>query len=226
MSLRFNGIHESSGGLKCGYDAGRDSNDQKRIVDNMLRTWIVEPDVWLVSDFLGDDDALAALHRINDEVRWRQHIIRMFGREIPSPRLTAFQGDDRIQYSYSGITLEAAPWSPAVADVRGRMEDVVGRPFNSVLINKYRDGSDSMGWHADDENELGQEPVIASVSLGDARRFLLRNNETGVKRETMLTSGSLLVMGGRSQHDWKHAVPKTKRDVGERINLTFRQISC
>lgn len=203
-----------------------DFNAQKRIVDNMLRTWIIEPDVWLVDGFVSENEVSGIMRRIDEEARWRQHVIRMFGREIPSPRLTAFQGDDGVRYSYSGLTLDAAPWSPSVGAIRDRVEEVVGHGFNSVLINKYRSGSDSMGWHADDEKELGEEPVIASVSLGGERRFVLRNNETGEKRETTLSSGSLLVMGGRSQHDWKHAVPKTKKDVGVRINLTFRQISC
>lgn len=195
----------------------------------MLRTWIVEPDVWLIRDFLPDGEARSSMQRIDGEADWRRHAIRMFGREILSPRLTAYQADEGVRYSYSGITLEPAEWTPAVAEIRQRVEEVVDRPFNSVLINKYRGGSDSMGWHADNEDELGEEPVIASVSLGAERRFLLRENETGENVETTLMSGSLLVMGGRSQHDWKHSVPKTKKDVGPRINLTFRlvrPISC
>lgn len=190
----------------------------------MLRTWIIEPDVWLRRSFIPAGEAHDMMRRIDEEADFRRHVVRLFGREIPSPRLTAYQADEGVSYSYSGITLEPAGWTPAVTELRRRVEEEVGRPFNSVLVNKYRGGDDSMGWHADDEKELGNEPVIASVSLGAERRFLLRANDTGEKIEVLLTSGSLLVMGGRSQHDWKHAVPKTKKDVGPRINLTFRKI--
>lgn len=190
----------------------------------MLRTWIVEPDVWLTRDFLSEENAGEYLRRIIDEADWRRYAVRMFGREIPSPRLTAWQAEDGVTYSYSGITLRSVPWTSAVNEIRARVEKETGERFNSVLINRYRHGSDSMGWHADDERELGEKPVIASVSLGAERRFLLRHNGTGEKVETVLPSGSLLVMAGRSQHDWKHAVPKTKKDIGTRVNLTFRQI--
>lgn len=164
------------------------------------------------------------MRRIDNEADWRCHVIHMFGREIPSPRLTAYQADEGVEYAYSGIKLDPAEWTPAVGEIKRRVEEAVGRSFNSVLVNKYRGGDDSMGWHADDEKELGEEPVIASVSLGAERRFLLRANESGEKVETLLKPGSLLVMGGRSQHDWKHSVPKTKKDVGPRINLTFRRV--
>ncbi|NNF04365.1 MAG: alpha-ketoglutarate-dependent dioxygenase AlkB [Rhodothermales bacterium] len=190
----------------------------------MLRTWIVEPDVWLAESLFSENEAVRLFRAVDREAAWRTHVVRMFGRQIPSPRRTAWQSDEGVTYSYSGITLESAPWTDAVMEIRLGVERATGERFNSALINKYRNGSDSMGWHADDEKELGDEPLIASVSLGGARRFLLKHNETGERVDLVLPSGSLLVMGGRSQHFWKHALPKTKKDVGSRINLTFRRI--
>jgi alkylated DNA repair dioxygenase AlkB len=123
---------------------------------------------------------------------------------------------------YSGLRLEPAPWTPELCDLRHRLEVRLGRPFNSVLANLYRSGADSIGWHADDEPCFGLNPVIASISLGAARRFLLRHRQRGETREWELTPGSLLVMAGTTQRDWKHSVPKTSRPAGERINLTYR----
>lgn len=192
----------------------------------MLTSWIIEPDVWLAESLFSENEAEELFAMVDAEADWKQYSIRMFGRKILSPRMTASQSDEGVSYSYSGITLEPAPWTSAVSRIRARVEKAAGERFNSALINKYRGGADSMGWHADDEKELGEEPVIASVSLGAERRFVLRHNDTGKKIETVLRSGSLLVMGGRSQHDWKHALPKTKKDVGTRINLTFRRIGA
>jgi alkylated DNA repair dioxygenase AlkB len=177
--------------------------------------------------FLDEREADELLRLLHEQVRWEQHHVRIYGRQVPSPRLSAWSGDAGITYAYSGMVLRAEGWTPALAELRARVEATSRRVFNSVLLNRYRSGADSMGWHADDEAELGPEPCIASVSLGATRRFRLRHR----RRKDLdpvaidLEHGSLLLMSGQTQAHWRHAVPKTKRPVGERINLTFRNIT-
>lgn len=159
------------------------------------------------------------------EVAWEARALTMFGRVIEQPRRIAFQGDDGVVYRYSNDDYHAAPWHPAVAALRDRLEDDYGTPFNSVLLNLYRDGRDGMGWHADDEPELGDRPMIASISLGAVRRFVLRSRAGPARKiDLALAPGSLLLMAGDLQQRWQHQVPKTARPVGPRINLTFRRI--
>lgn len=158
-------------------------------------------------------------------IAWHTHRIRMFGKWVDSPRLSCWIGDPDARYRYSGTTLEPHLWPGALLPLRARLRQELGIDFNSVLANLYRDGRDAMGWHSDDEPELGPEPVIASISLGAARRFVLRRrDDPAVRCEFVLEPGSLLVMRGRSQRDWQHALPRTARPVGPRINLTFRQV--
>lgn len=146
----------------------------------------------------------------------------MFGRRVAEPRLTDYCGD--LPYVYSGRLLEPRPWPAAVAMLRDRLREETQAGFNHMLANFYRGGSDGMGYHADDEPELGLDPVVATVSLGQARRFLLKARGSGAVRELELGHGSLLVMGGALQHEHKHAIPKTKRALGPRLSLTFRRI--
>ena len=167
------------------------------------------------------DQLLATLWR---EVPWRAQHIQLFGRQVLQPRLIAWSADPGVRYSYSGLRLEATPWHPAVQALRERLETGLHHRFNSVLLNAYRDGRDSMGWHADDEPELGPQPVIASLSLGEQRRMLVRHARGGRSRGLDLESGSLLLMHGNSQSDYRHAIPKTARAVGLRVNLTFRLV--
>ena len=158
-----------------------------------------------------------------EEVDWKQRSIRLMGREVLQPRLTAWYGD--AAYTYSGVTLTPVPWTPLLSELRDLVVAEVGECFNSVLCNMYRTGADSMGLHSDDEKELGPHPVIASLSLGAARVFVLRHRKKKappVKIE--LTHGSLLVMRGTAQAFWKHEVPKDPSASGPRINLTFRRI--
>lgn len=183
-----------------------------------------QPDVDWLPGWLAPDAAAGALARIVAEVAWQQDSIRTPAGWIPLPRLTAWQGEPDAVYVYSGIRNIPQPWTPAVAELRDAVEAVCGVRFNSVLLNRYRSGADSMGWHADREPELGPEPVIASVSLGAERRFDLRHNATGVVRAFRLTSGSLLVMRGKTQAQWRHRVPKEAGVSGERVNLTFRVV--
>lgn len=159
---------------------------------------------------------------VHAETPWRQESVTLFGKTHPMPRLTCWMGDSA--YTYSGLRNEPAPWTPAVARLRALVEGLAGTAFNGVLLNLYRDGGDSMGWHADDEASLGARPVIASVSLGAPRRMRFKAKRGSETFDLDLEPGSVLVMRGDSQRDWLHAIPKTRRSVGPRINLTFRKI--
>ncbi|MBB5419833.1 alpha-ketoglutarate-dependent dioxygenase AlkB [Paraburkholderia sp. CNPSo 3155] len=183
------------------------------------------PDVDWYPDWLAADDAERLLVRLIDEVQWRQDMMGTPGGRVALPRLTAWQGEPDAVYVYSGIRNVPQAWTPAVAELKAAAEATSGARFNSVLLNRYRSGADSMGWHADREPELGKQPVIASVSLGVARRFDLQHNRSGVVQSFSLKGGSLLVMKGDTQAQWRHRVPKEPRVSGERINLTFRWVT-
>lgn len=179
--------------------------------------------------FLPGQEAHAWLERLWRELNWSQQEITLFGRRVMQPRLVAWYGDPHAAYTYSGLTLQPLPWHPILAELKDRLEAATRGSFNSVLANAYRDGADSMGWHSDDEPELGSMPLIASVSLGAERRFLVRPRKRtkGVKtasRGITLGHGSLLVMRGDSQRLFQHALPRTRKPVGLRINLTYRQV--
>src|SRR5690606_14188914 len=168
------------------------------------------------------DELLAEL---SDRVTWEVHRIRLFGREVDSPRLSCWIGDEGASYRYSGVRFPPRPWPTVLFPVRERLQRELATPFNSVLANRYRSGRDAMGWHSDDEPELGATPLIASLSLGATRRFALKHrHDAGVRLALELPAGSLLLMQGATQRCWKHALPRTARPVGERINLTFRQV--
>jgi alkylated DNA repair dioxygenase AlkB len=171
--------------------------------------------------FLGPDEADRLFEELRSAVPWAQE---KTGWGRPLPRLTAWYADAGLTYRYSGVVHPALPWTEALFAVRCRVEAAAGSTFNSLLLNYYRDGRDSVGFHADDEPELGPDPVVPSVSLGAARRFVLRHSRTGERVVYELTHGSLLVMGGTLQHHWAHAVPKSAAASGGRINLTFRRI--
>ncbi|MBF7729313.1 alpha-ketoglutarate-dependent dioxygenase AlkB family protein [Pseudomonas sp. N040] len=161
------------------------------------------------------------------ETPWEQPLVRLHGRDYPVPRRTAWYGDPQASYGYSGLQHQPLPWTALLAGIRQRVAAQVGAPLNAVLLNLYRDGQDSMGWHSDDEAELGPEPLIASLSLGGVRRFDLRRKGRGrIEHSLNLEHGSLLVMRGRTQHHWQHQVAKTRRPCEPRINLTFRWIAC
>lgn len=155
------------------------------------------------------------------ELAWTQPTLTLYGRQVRVPRLTASMG---AAYSYSGTTHEPAPWHPLVSALCDRLALKTGAAFNSCLVNLYRDGQDSIAWHADDEPKLGSEPTIASVSLGGARRFSIKRRTTGAVWNLKLADGDLLVMSGASQRDYLHSLPKTARPAAPRINLTFRTI--
>jgi alkylated DNA repair dioxygenase AlkB len=163
------------------------------------------------------------------ELEWKQEYIKMYGKLIPIPRLTAWYGDADKPYSYSGISMSPLEWHPLLLEIKSRIETVCDRSFNGVLINYYRDGNDGMSWHADDEHELGKNPVIGSVSFGGTRKFSFKHKNTAHPNNKQLvdidlTHGSLLLMTGACQSFWLHRIGKTKKHVEPRINLTFRFI--
>ncbi|MEZ5466809.1 MAG: alpha-ketoglutarate-dependent dioxygenase AlkB [Lysobacterales bacterium] len=167
----------------------------------------------------------SAFDALLQEVPYSQHRVRMFGREIPAPRLSAWIGDPGAAYRYSRVRHEPLPWTCTLQSLRVRLQDDLGCTFNSVLVNRYRSGADSMGWHADDEAELGPEPVIASVSLGATRAMRFRARApASIRHSLALEHGSLLVMAGQTQALYQHAIDKTRTPMAERINLTFRLI--
>jgi alkylated DNA repair dioxygenase AlkB len=171
------------------------------------------------------DEANRLLRELRTGVDWQQEEILIFGQRRLVPRLVAWHGDPGARYVYSGTEHRPQPWTPTLRHIRDRASALTGVVFNAVLLNLYRDGRDGMGWHADDEPELGRNPVIASVSLGAERRFCLRHRRRrDLKVDLPLPHGSLLCMSGATQHHWLHALPKTRRPAGERINLTFRHV--
>jgi alkylated DNA repair dioxygenase AlkB len=185
------------------------------------------PAIDLYANWLPGSEAQCLLDELVSTLPLRQEEIVLFGRRVPQPRLSTWMGDAEAVYRYSGRTFVPQPWYASVAHLRERVEETVGHRFNSVLINLYRHGEDSMGYHADDEPELGPDPVVASVSLGAARRFVLRpRREKGATaaRELRLTSGSLLVMREGVQRSWVHGVPKERAITAPRLNLTFRAV--
>lgn len=187
------------------------------------RVELPDGDVVLHERFFTAADSARLFDALRGEVAWSQETIRIHGRWNPIPRLSAWFGD--APYTYSGITMDPLPWTPAMAEVKAAIEPAAGTVFNSALANLYRDGNDSVSWHSDDEPELGPEPVIASVSFGATRTFKLRHRrDASLRQDVVLTDGSLLVMRGDTQRCWHHAVTKSARVTDPRINLTFRVI--
>jgi alkylated DNA repair dioxygenase AlkB len=206
--------------------AGANRQDARMFPSNGLqRIDLAGAELWLDPAWLTCADADTLYESMSTDIDWEVHRIRMFGREIDSPRLSCWIGDPGASYTYSRTRFDPYPWPLSLLPIRQRLRDTLGIDFNSVLANRYRHGRDAMGWHSDDEPELGPQPVIASVSLGAARRFALKSRgEAGGRLTLDLPHGSLLVMRGRTQAGYRHALPSTARPVGERINLTFRRI--
>ena len=180
-------------------------------------------DLLLFESVLLPEKSTLIFAKLITDIDWETETLFLFGRQIQVPRLTAFYGD--AAYTYSGLRHKPKKWLPLLNELRDLAQRHTGEKFNSVLLNQYRRGSDSMSWHSDNEQELGQNPIIASLSFGGMRRFRLRN--IAHKKQTLsidLCNASLLVMAGPLQHNWQHALPKTKKTVSHRINLTFRNI--
>jgi alkylated DNA repair dioxygenase AlkB len=176
--------------------------------------------------WLDADDADALFTALHADLPWEVHRIRLFGRDVDSPRLSCWIGDPDAAYTYSGTRFVPRPWPQALLAIRERITRELGVGFNSVLANLYRNGRDSMGWHSDNERELGPRPTIASLSLGATRRFVLKQRrDPSLNLALELPPGSLLLMRGDTQRHYRHALPRTARPIGARINLTFRRIA-
>lgn len=184
-----------------------------------------EADVRYYPNALGKALADEYLNALKTELPWRQDAIRMFGKTINIPRLQSWHGDPECVYTYSNLTLQPLPWSHSLTALKKRCEQLSQSAFNSVLANWYRDGNDSMSFHADDEPELGINPVIASVTLGEARPFVFKHKETKATYTQHLAHGSILIMAGATQSHYLHGIAKTKKPIGGRINLTFRHLT-
>lgn len=161
---------------------------------------------------------------LRQDISWKQETMNMYGKKVNFPRLTAWYGENDKAYSFSGITLHPLKWTPELMLIKNKIEEIAKVKFNSVLLNLYRDGNDSISWHTDAESELGTNPTIASVNFGATRTFQLKHIKSKKNFDIQLSDGSLLVMQGQLQHYWQHQIPKTKMKIGERINLTFRVI--
>lgn len=185
-----------------------------------------EGELYLYNHFynLTESDLLFA--QLQTELDWQEEAIFIYGRWVKVPRLMCWYGDSDACYRYSGVNHQPILWTPVLQAIREKVERQCRCTFNSVLANLYRDGNDSMGCHADDEKELGLNPVIASLSLGDQRLFKLHHKKSKEKLDIVLGHGDLLVMAGTLQHHWMHSVPKTKKLKTSRINLTFREIKA
>ncbi len=180
---------------------------------------------WLNSLELGRSHN-AVFHQLIAEVRWRQENVFVWGKVYQQPRLIAWYGDRGSDYTYSGLRLIPLAWTDLLLEIKRRVENVAATAFNSVLLNYYRDNRDSMGFHSDDEPELGDRPAIASLSLGEERTFVLKHKVGELTKivRLRLPSGSLLLMKGETQRYWKHGIAKETRPCGPRVNLTFRRI--
>lgn len=181
-----------------------------------------EADVSYYPCWLSAKYASACQQTLQDELPWAQDTIKLFGKAVKIPRLQSWHGDPDCAYTYSGLTMTPQPWTPTLQRIREQCERTLDHRFNSVLANWYRHGADSMSLHADNEPELGPRPVIASVTLGEARPFILKHRETGQRHTQVLEHGSLLVMAGSTQSHYLHGIAKTKKTIQGRINLTFR----
>jgi alkylated DNA repair dioxygenase AlkB len=178
--------------------------------------------VYFLPQWLASAHADALLKRLTLYTAWEQPIYHFHGNAVPMPRQVAWHGDAGASYGYSGLRHEPLPWTADLGGLRDDLASDTAQPFNSVLLNRYRDGKDSVAWHADNEPELG--PFIASVSLGATRTFSFKPKAGGDTIKVELSHGSLLLMAGDTQRNWLHQIPKTAKPVGERINLTFRQV--
>ncbi|MDB9476213.1 alpha-ketoglutarate-dependent dioxygenase AlkB family protein [Dolichospermum circinale] len=206
------------------WDDLADTNNMK-LENQVNKKTIISTDgeVILYQNFFNTQESSQLFEDLSSKVKWKQEIIQIFGKKMPIPRLTAWYGDEGKSYTYSGIEQHPEPWNTTLQFIKSKVEEIAKVSFNSVLLNLYRHGKDSVSWHSDDEPELGKNPIIASVSFGATRRFSLRHKHSKNHRIAIdLTSGSLLLMQGETQHFWQHQIAKTAKEIQPRINLTFR----
>lgn len=193
--------------------------------ENVDGTFVLENGEYIhISSFFDNNSANTYLEAFKNKILWKQESMNMYGKQVLFPRLTSWYGASDKAYSFSGIKLNPNPWIDELLEIKQKIEPLCEVEFNSVLLNLYRNGNDSISWHTDAEKELGLNPIIASVNFGAERKFQIRHNSTQETHDIMLKHGSLLIMKGEMQHFWRHQVPKQKNITKERINLTFRVI--
>jgi len=198
--------------------------DTKKATEPFVTLPLPEAKVRYYPQWLSTEQANDYQRLFERTLPWRQETLRMYGRYVKSPRLQSWHGDPQCKYQYSGLTITPCKWTPELALIRDKCRALCHVPFNSVLANWYRHGQDSMALHADDEPELGANPVIASVTFGEPRPFVFKHKETGQRYTYSLEHGSLLIMSGATQQHYLHAIPKTTSSIDGRINLTFRYL--
>ncbi|MEL0456884.1 alpha-ketoglutarate-dependent dioxygenase AlkB [Flavobacteriaceae bacterium SZ-1-7] len=185
-----------------------------------------DADVIYYPNFFSTDEADGFFNKLLKDIQWKQDNITVFGKTFEQPRLTAFYATNNNSYTYSNIKMKPLPFEGELLAIKNIIDEELKIGFTSCLANLYRSGKDSNGWHADDEKELGKNPVIASISFGAERIFHIKHkNDKSLKAKLVLQHGSLLLMKGETQHNWLHQIPKTQKDIGKRINLTFRIIA-
>jgi len=193
--------------------------------DTCLNIEIPDGSLRLYPHFIKPEKADNYFRWLMDNINWKQESVFLYGKEHNVPRLSAWYGDEGKSYEYSGVRAEAISWNPILISIKEKIETISGTKYNSVLVNLYRDGSDGVAWHSDDEPELGADPIIASISFGEARQFQLKHKkQRDLTKSLVLPHGSLLLMGKKTQLNWLHQVPKSKRTLDPRINLTFRLV--
>lgn len=183
-----------------------------------------DAEVSLYPSLLPSQQADELLASLQENINWKQEQIKMYGKTFDIPRMTAWYGDPNIAYTYSGIKVESNKWIPELLEIKKTIEKISEVQFNCVLLNLYRGGNDGVSWHSDDEPELGDSPVIGSMSLGQERVFQMKHKKSGERKDILLNHGSYLLMKGATQSHWQHQIPKSKKVMGRRINLTFRNI--
>jgi alkylated DNA repair dioxygenase AlkB len=202
---------------KSDHSLGRQANSA--VID------LPQADLRYQPHWVSADTADRWLQTLLAQTPWSQPQIKLYGRRFLVPRLVAWYGDANVQLRYSGLVHEPLPWTPLLAEIRETVQRQVGQDINGVLLNLYRDGQDAMGWHSDDEPELGPDPYVVSLSLGATRRFdFRRKGASRIEHSIQLEHGSLLVMSGPTQHHWQHQIARTRKVSEPRLNLTFRQI--
>jgi len=181
-------------------------------------------DIWYWNEVFSEEESLMFFKHLSTLSSLSQGSFHLYGKLVKTPRLESFHGISPIPYRYSGQTLQSKPFTAPMHSILMRIKEHTGQSFNSVLINLYRNGMDSNGWHADNEKELGKNPIIASVSFGANRSFQLKSLDGNIKKTICLENGSLLLMGSTIQHKFQHCIPKEPKVALPRVNLTFRTV--
>lgn len=198
---------------------------QKELFPNNTNIQLTDADLQYYDNAFSNTECMLLFKSLKEKVSWKSESIKLFGKSIMQPRLTSFYGDNNQPYRYSNLTMTPNQWFSELNQIKEKVEAISQHKFTCVLLNYYRNGNDSMGWHSDDESSLGVNPVIASISFGAERKFMMRHRRLkGHKHNIILGNGSLLIMRGETQHHWHHQIPKTRQPIGPRINLTFRKL--